>query len=67
MLAVFKPVENSIGFDLREVTLKQGKIYTKIVKINIDTNGLPVFKPKRVCYNKNEFYSQFTPYINQLI
>lgn len=66
MLAVFKPVHNTIGFELREVTLKQGKLFTKAVSVNMDTNGLPVFKPKSACNNKKEFYNQFNSYISQL-
>ena len=63
MIAIFKPVNNSLGFDVREFEIKDnGKpgTYRWLNVREVYLGDLPVYKPKARCKDKSEYYSQFS-------
>ncbi|HNG97151.1 MAG TPA: hypothetical protein PLW93_02660 [Candidatus Absconditabacterales bacterium] len=69
MLAIFKPINNGYGFDLREFEVKEngkpGPFRWISIEDHIGILGeLPVLKPLVRCSDKYEFYNQFQQFIN---
>ena len=61
MFAIFKPINNSIWFDLREVIIDWDEVNMKIIKVSDyewDLNELPVFTPLNN-WSILDFYKQF--------
>lgn len=63
MIAIFKPVNNTFWFDLREFDLidwnPKNYIWLHIADYKWLIHELPVFRPRINCWTKQEFLNQF--------
>jgi hypothetical protein len=63
MIALFTPVRNDYGFDIREIYFdNKGKVKVKkYLKVSeyIDTDDMAVFKPQTCFKNKQDYQEQF--------
>lgn len=66
MLALFSPINNTLGYDLREVTFEQWHVRMCIIPIKEYKwilHELPTYKPKNCYPDDREFEKQFSEYI----
>jgi len=63
MIAIFKPIKNSIWFDLRELEISNTDVivkrYLKINEYKWDLSKLPVYKPFVLFNDNREYLKQF--------
>ena len=66
MLALFSPVNNTLGYDLREVTFSPWEVHMKIIAIKDYKwilHELPTYHPINYYENYRDFCKQFIEYI----
>jgi len=66
MIALFSPVNNTLGYDLREVTFLPWKVSMKIIPVKDYKwvlHELPVYHPINYYDDDREFNKQFLEYI----
>jgi len=66
MLALFSPVNNTLWYDLREVTFSPWEVHMKIIpmdKYKWILHELPTYKPKKEFEDNRDFNKQFLEYI----
>lgn len=67
MIAMFKPIGNSLGYDVREFEIKNGKP-GKYKWLNVQENrhkATHMFKPRSACKDKMEYLAQFEHFREQ--